>query len=111
LAGGATPVLYYPNYIDEYHTTLGGGLTIPIARDLSLGAVYSTQTYHGSYATTLGQNINERKDQYTLSATYNIPKTTSSVSAFFRNQKYTDGVLPTYNFNQNREDVNFSIRF
>jgi hypothetical protein len=111
LAGGATPVLFYPNYIDEYHTTLGGGLTIPIARDLSLGAVYSTQTYHGSYGTTVGQNINERKDQYTLSATYNIPKTTSSVSAFFRNQKYTDGVLPTYNFNQNREDVNFSIRF
>jgi len=111
LAGGATPVLFYPNYIDEYHTTLGGGLTIPIARDLSLGAVYSTQTYHGSYATTIGQNISERKDQYTLSATYNIPKTTSSVSAFFRNQKYTDGVLSTYNFNQNREDVNFSIRF
>ena len=111
IAGGGSPVLYFPNYIDEYHSTLGGGLSLPVARDLSLGAVYSTQGYHGSYGTTSGQNIAEHKDEYTLSATYNIPRSTSSVSALFRNQKYTDNVLPTYNFNQNREDLNFTIRF
>jgi hypothetical protein len=111
LAGGGAPVLFYPNYIDEYHTTIGGGVTMPVARDLSLGAVYTSQAYHGSYGTTLGQNIAEHKDEYTLSATYTIPKTTSSISAFFRNQKYTDNVLSTYNFNQNREDLNFTIRF
>lgn len=111
LGAGATPVLFYPNYIDEYHNTIGAGATLPVTRDVSLGAAYSTQTYHGSYGTTLSQNIAQRKDLYTVSATYNIPKTTSSITAFFRNQKYTDNVLPTYNFNQNREDVNFTIRF
>lgn len=111
LAGGANAVLFYPNFIDEYHTTVGGGVTVPVTRDVSLGAIYNSQTFHGSYGTTLGQNIAERKDQYTLSATYNIPKTTSSITAFFRNQKYTDNVMSTYNFNQNREDVNFTIRF
>jgi hypothetical protein len=111
LAGGATPVLFYPNYIDEYHTTLAAGATLPVTRDLVFGLAYNSQTYRGSYGTTLGQNIAERKDQYDATLTYNIPKTTSSISALFRNQKYTDSVIPTYNFNQNREDVNFSIRF
>ena len=111
LASGATPVLFYPNYVDEYHTTLAAGATVPVTRDLVFGLAYNSQTYHGSYGTTLGQNIAERKDQYDATLTYNIPKTTSSISALFRNQKYTDSVIPTYNFNQNREDVNFSIRF
>jgi hypothetical protein len=48
---------------------------------------------------------------YSATVTYNIPKTTSSVSALFRNQKYTDNVIPSYNFNQNREDLNFTVRF
>jgi S-layer homology domain len=110
-AAGNAPVLFYPNYIDTYHQTWAAGATMPVTRDVVLGAVYNTQTYHGSYGLTLGQNIAERKDIYTLSATYNIPRTTSSISAFFRNQKYTDNVVPSYNFNQNREDVNFTVRF
>jgi hypothetical protein len=111
LAGGATPPLFYPNYIDETHTTLSAGATVPVARNLVLGANVSSQAFRGSYGTTLTQNIAERKDQYQGSLTYNIPKTTSSITAFFRNQKYSDNVLPTYNFNQNREDLNFTIRF
>ena len=110
-ASGATPVLFYPNYINERHTTYNAGASVPLTKDLVLAGAYSTQTYHGSYATTFGQNIAQRKDQYQATLTYNIPKTTSSVSALFRNQKYTDNVLPTYNFNQNREDLNFTIRF
>ncbi len=111
LAGGATPPLFYPNYLDEYHTTLAAGATVPLTRDLVFGLAYNSQTYHGTYGTTIGQSIAERKDMYDATLTYNIPKTTSSISALFRNQKYTDSVIPTYNFNQNREDVNFSIRF
>jgi len=111
LAGGGAPPLFYPNYIDEYHTTLAAGASVPVARDLVFGLAYNSQTYHGSYGTTLGQSMAERKDMYDATLTYNIPKTTSSISALFRNQKYTDAVIPTYNFNQNREDVNFSIRF
>jgi hypothetical protein len=111
LAGGATPVLFFPNYIDIHHTTYDIGASVPLTKDLVLGAAYNTQTYHGSHGTTLGQNIAQRKDQYQGTLTYNIPKTTSSVSALFRTNKYSDLVIPTYNFNQNREDLTFSIRF
>jgi hypothetical protein len=110
-AYGGAPVLFYPNYIDTYHQTWAAGATLPVTHDVVLGAIYNTQTYYGEYGLTLGQNIAERKDIYTVSATYNIPKTTSSITAFFRNQKYTDNVLPSYNFNQNREDLNFTVRF
>lgn len=108
---GNTPVLFYPNFVDEFHTTLAAGLTVPVTRDITFGAAYNTQNFHGAYGTTLGQNISQRKDQYDATLVYNIPKTTSSIGVLFRNQKYTDNVIPTYNFNQNREDLNFSIRF
>ncbi|MBV9440984.1 MAG: hypothetical protein JOZ24_13430, partial [Candidatus Eremiobacteraeota bacterium] len=111
LATGATPILFFPNYIDEWHSTYAASATLPVTRDVSFGLAYNSQTYHGSYGTTIGQNIAERKDVYTASVTYNVPRTTSSITAFFRNQKYTDNVIPTYNFNQNREDVNFTVRF
>ena len=108
---GAAPVLYYPNYIDDYHTQYAVAATLPVTRDVVFGVGYDTQAYHGSYGNTVGQNIAQRKDQYQATVTYNIPKTTSSISALFRNNKYVDNVLPTFNFNQNREDVTFSIRF
>ena len=108
---GNTPVLFYPNFVDEYHSTIAAGLTLPVTKDLNLGFAYNTQTYHGAYGTTISQNISQRKDMYDATLIYNIPKTTSSIGVLFRNQKYTDAVIPTYNFNQNREDLNFSIRF
>jgi hypothetical protein len=111
LSTGATPVLFYPNYVDEYHNTIDVAATVPVTRDLVLGVGYNQQAFHGSYGTTAGQNIAQTKTQYQGTLTYNIPKTTSSISALFRNQKYNDNVLPTFNFNQNREDLNFSIRF
>jgi hypothetical protein len=103
--------LFYPNYIDERHDTLAAGATLPVNRDVVLGAAYNLQTFHGAYGTTLSPNIDERLNSYTLSATFTIPRTTSSVSALFSNQRYTDLMLPSYNFNQNREDVNFTVRF
>ena len=110
-AAGGAPVLYYPNYIDEYHVTLGAGASLPVSRDLVFAVNYNTQDYYGSYGTTHGQNIAEIKTMYQGTLTYNIPKTTSSISALYRNQQYKDNVMPTYNFNGNREDLTFTVRF
>ncbi len=110
-AAGGAPVLYYPNYVDMIHATVAAGASVPLSRDVVFAAAYNNQQYGGRYGTTLGQNISETKQQYQGTLTYNIPKTTSSVSFLFRNQVYKDGVLPTYNFNGNREDVTFTVRF
>ena len=110
-AAGTSAVVYAPNYVNMYHTSLAAGASLPVARDITLNARYSDQRYFGSYGTTLQQNIGGTKDQVDVGLMYAVPKTSSSIGLTFRNSTYKDAVLPTYNFNQNREDVNFTIRF
>jgi hypothetical protein len=108
---GGTGVPFYPNYTDMYHTTVAAAASVPLSKDVLFGASYNAQGFHGAYGTTLGQNISERKDTYVVSITYNIPKTTSSVAFALRNYHYTDATLPSFNLNENKEDINFVIRF
>jgi hypothetical protein len=110
-AAGTSAVVYTPNYINMYHTSLAAGASLPVTPDLTFNTRYSDQRYFGSYGTTVQQNIGGTKDQVDVGLMYTVPKTTSSVGLTFRNSTYKDAVLPTYNFNQNREDVNFTIRF
>lgn len=109
--GGIGGVVFYPNYTDMYHTTVAAAASVPLTKDVIFGASYNSQGFHGAYGTTLAQNISQRKDTYVESITYNIPKTTSSVAFALRNYKYTDYMLPTFNSNENKEDINFVIRF
>jgi hypothetical protein len=116
VAGSAFPttgslVSYYPNYVNVRHTVYSAKASLPLTTNLTLNATYSTQRYGGSYGTTSTQNISERKDYYTGSLTYNIPKTNSSLTFLARRFSYRDDVLSTYNFGQNREDLNFAVRF
>jgi hypothetical protein len=109
--GSGSPVSYYPNYVNMRHITLGANASLPLTKDLNLNGSYSTQRYGGSYATTLGQNISERKDYYTGGLTYNIPKSNSSLSILERHYGYTDDVVPNFNLSENRQDINFTVRF
>jgi hypothetical protein len=77
---------------------------------LTLGGLYNQQNFGGNYQLT-NQNLSESKIFTQGSLTYSIPNTPSSVTFFFRNMRYTDGVAPSYNFSENREDVIYSIRF
>ena len=110
-SGGSAPVLYHPNQIDLYHSTLAAGASVPLTPGVVLHTRYSDQRYTGSYGTTLGSNINGTKGQVDLGLTYSVPKTASTVGLSFRNSTYRDGALSSYNLNQSREDVNFTIRF
>jgi len=109
--GSGSQVSYYPNYVNVRHTVYAASASLPLTANLTLNGSYSTQRYGGSYETTATQNISERKDYYTGSLTYNIPKTNSSLTFLARRFQYHDDVLSTYNFGQNREDLNFAVRF
>jgi len=109
-AAGAGAV-YYPNYVNLYHTLLAAGLTLPVTRDIALNTRYSDQRYFGAYGTTLQQNIVGIKDQIDFGLTYTVPKTSSTVGLTFRNSTYKDAALSSYNLSANGEDVNFTIRF
>jgi hypothetical protein len=108
---GGSQVSFYPNYVNVRHVTLSANASIPLTKDLVAGGSYSTQRYGGSNGTTLTQNISQRKDYYTGSVTYNIPKSNSSLSFVARHYGYTDDVVPNSNFSQNRQDLNFTVRF
>jgi hypothetical protein len=111
LAAGASNVLYYPNYVNLYHTMLAAGLSLPLTRDVQLNTRYSDQRYFGSYGTTLQQNIGGTKDQVDFGLNYTVPKTSSTIGLSFRNSTYKDAALSSFNLSANREDVNFTIRF
>jgi hypothetical protein len=109
--GAGSQVSFYPNYVNVRHITLGANATLPLTKDLNLNGSYSTQRYGGADGTTLTQNISERKDYYTGGVTYNIPKTNSSLSFLARHYSYTDDVVQNFNFSENRQDLNFTVRF
>ena len=103
--------MYYPNYANMTHTVISAGLAWPVARDLTLSTRISDQKYVGAYGTTLSNNIGGTKDQLDLDLTYTVPNTTSSVGLGYRVSSYKDVVLPSYNFVQSQEDVNFRFHF
>ena len=111
LPGGSTLVRYHPNYVDMHKITIGATGSMPLTKDLALNVSYNTQRFGGAYGTTLAQNLSERKDYLTGNFTYSIPKTNSSISFQARNYKYTDLTDPNADFVQNRQDVNFTVRF
>jgi hypothetical protein len=108
---GGSKVSFYPNYVNMRRIALNAGASLPVTKSVALNATYSTQRYGGEYGTTLTQNISERKDFYTGSIVYSIPNSNSSITFQARNYKYIDDVLPTFNLNQNRQDVFFTVRF
>ena len=110
-AHGTSTVVYYPNYVNLTHTSLAAGASLPVTRDVVFNTRYSDQRYYGAYGTTIQQNIGGSKDQVDVGLTYTVPKTASSVGLTFRTSTYKDAALSSYNFNQNRGDVNFTIRF
>jgi hypothetical protein len=109
--GAGSAVSYYPNYLSVRHITIGAKATMPLTNDLDLAASYSTQRFGGAAGTTLTQNISERKDYYTGSLTYTIPKSNSSLTFLARHYSYTDDVVPNLNLSENRQDINFTVRF
>jgi hypothetical protein len=108
---GGSQVTFYPNFINMRRFAINAAAAIPLTKDVNLAATYSSQRYGGSYGTTLTQNISEKKDFYTGSVTYNIPKTNSSIQFQGRVYKYTDDVVPNFNLYQNRQDIFFTVRF
>jgi len=108
---GGSQVTFFPNYINMRRYAYNAALAIPVTTNVNLAATYSSQRYGGTYGTTLNQSISQKKDFYTGSLTYNIPKTNSSIQFQGRVYKYTDDVIPSYNLLQNRQDIFFTVRF
>ncbi len=108
---GGSKVTFYPNYINVRHITYAANVALPLTKDLVGSVSYNQQRWGGAYGTTINQNVSERKEYYTGAVTYNIPKTNSSLSVGARRYSFYDDVVPNVNYVQNRQDLNFTVRF
>jgi hypothetical protein len=104
-------VSFYPNFVNMQHYIYGARVSMPLTSGVALDLTYSGQRFLGESGTTLTQNIAQTKNFYTGSINYTIPKTNSTLGFQYRNYQYVDQVLPSYNYTENRADLNFTIRF
>ena len=112
-AGGTyvgSQVSWYPNYINVNHWTTNVSASLPVTRGVTLNALYNQQSFGGFYQ-SIGQNMDQKKILLQGNVAYAIPNTQSSINFQVRNQQYKDNVLPVFNLNQTREDLNYTIRF
>lgn len=107
---GGSATTWNPNYVNVWHYTTNVSAALPVTKGLTLGGLYNQQSFGGDYQ-MLQQNMSQKKTFAQGSLTYTIPNTPSSLTFFFRNMKYTDFVVPSYDTSINREDVIYSIRF
>lgn len=105
-----SPMTWQPNYINVQHWTTNVTASMPVTKGVTLGGLYNQQTFGGNYQLT-NQNMSETKTFTQGSLTYSLPNSPSSLTFFFRNMRYTDSVVPSYNFSENREDIIYAIRF
>ncbi|MDQ6931860.1 MAG: S-layer homology domain-containing protein [Candidatus Eremiobacteraeota bacterium] len=111
LPGGVSPVRFYPNFADVKKRQFNVDAAFPLTKDMTVNLQYNTQSYAGAYQTTLNQNIAQHKDYYLGNVTYSIPKTNSAIVFTTRQYTYRDNYLPSYNLTQNRQDLNFTVKF
>lgn len=111
LIGGVSPIRFYPNFADVKKKQFNVNAAIPLSKDMTVNLQYDTQSYAGGYQTSLNQNIAQHKDYYLGNVTYSIPRTNSAIVLSTRQYTYRDKYLPSYNLTQNRQDLNFTVKF
>ncbi|MBV8151332.1 MAG: S-layer homology domain-containing protein [Candidatus Eremiobacteraeota bacterium] len=112
-AGGTylgSQVSWYPNYINVQHWTANLTAAVPLTKNVTLSATYNAQNF-GGYYQSIGQNMDEKKTFAIGNLTYTIPNSPSTIAVGVRNQQYKDNVIPLFNLNQTREDIQYTIRF
>ena len=111
LLGTGQTVFFYPNYQNVKHMQGVGSLALPITAALTANVSYVDQRYGGEALTTLNQTISEKKTAFTGGILYNIPNTNSSINFYVTRYEYKDDQLPSFNWQQNRQNIYFTVKF
>jgi hypothetical protein len=109
-SSGSAP-LFLPNSIDLNRLSLGAGVSVPVVRGLTLNLNYDAQRLYGGYSLPGFVNLDTISNTYGGKLTFNIPRTSSSLSIGAFQDRFQDSVLPISGQTQTREDVNFTVKF
>ncbi len=111
LTGTGQTIFFYPSYTNVTHRQGVGAIALPITAALTANVSYVDQRWGGEALNTLNQSISQQKTAFTGGILYNIPNTNSSVNFFSTYYQYKDQVMPTYNWNQTRQNIYFTVKF
>jgi len=106
----ASPPLV-PNNADVNRLSLGAGLAVPVLHGLTLNLNYDAQHLYGGFAIPGLVNLDAVNDSYGGNLTFNIPRTTGSLSIGAYQDRYGDSLSPINGSSATRADVNFTVKF
>jgi hypothetical protein len=108
---GGTP-LVVPSYADLNRLSLGAGFSVPVTKAVTLNLNYDAQHLYGGYGLLPGvANLDTINNSYGGKLTFDIPRTSSSLSISAYQDRFQDATLPLGGSTQTREDVNFTVKF
>jgi hypothetical protein len=100
-----------PNYADLNRLSLGAGLAVPVVHGLTLNLNYDAQRLYGGYGLPGLVNLDSVSNTYGGKLSFDIPRTTGTLSISAYQDRFADGLLPLNGTTQTREDVNFTVKF
>ena len=100
-----------PNYADLNRLSLGAGLAVPVLRGLTLNLNYDAQRLYGGYGLPGLVNLDSVSNTYGGKLSFDIPRTSGTLSISAYQDRFADGLLPLNGTTQTREDVNFTVKF
>ena len=100
-----------PNYADLNRLSLGAGLAVPVVRGLTLNLNYDAQRLYGGYGLPGLVNLDSVSNTYGGKLSFDIPRTSGTLSISAYQDRFADGLLPLNGTTQTREDVNFTVKF
>ncbi len=100
-----------PNYADLNRLSLGAGLAVPVLHGLTLNLNYDAQRLYGGYGLPGLVNLDSVSNTYGGKLSFDIPRTSGTLSISAYQDRFADGLLPLNGTTQTREDVNFTVKF
>jgi hypothetical protein len=100
-----------PAYADLNRLSLGAGLSVPVIRGLTLNLNYGAERLYGGYGFPGLMNLDTMNNSYGGGLTFDIPRTSSSLSIAAYQDRFGESILPINGSTQTREDVNFTVKF
>jgi len=110
-APGVGAALAVPNYSDMNLLSLGAGISVPVVHGVTLNLNYDAQRLYGAYGLPGLVNLDTIDNSYGGKLTFQIPKSSSSLSISAYQDRFQDSLLPINGSTQTREDVNFTVKF
>lgn len=100
-----------PNYANLNRLSVGAGVAVPVVHGLTLDLNYDAQHLYGGYGLPGLVNLDTISNTYGGKLSFDIPKTSGTLSISAYQDRFADGLLPINGTTQTREDVNFTVKF